>query len=126
MLAALLIAFFLGGSGASGATLTQDILKDFGHRSEAAIADPIRAEAVATEVKALRGELKRFDKVFAKSGKSLRKLYKDHDADSASMRSQLDSLDAEWEAAQSRALDHRFNIRANMTRDEWQTVFAGQ
>ena len=92
MLAALLIAFFLGGSGAAGAMLTQAMLKDFDHRSQQVIADQGRSDAVTAEVAAISDELKKFDKTFAKSGRSLSKIYKDHSADAASMQAQLDLL----------------------------------
>lgn len=124
MLAALLIAFFLGGSGVSGTALTQDLLDDFNHRAQQVIADPARAKAVTAEVAAISDELKRFNKAFARSGRSLSKLYKDHSADSASMQAQLDALNADWEAAQTRAVEHRFNVRDQMTQEEWQAVFA--
>ena len=124
MLAALLIAFFLGASGASGAVLTQGMLKDFDERTQQAIDDPARAEVVSAEVAAMADELKHLNKTFAKSGKSLSKLYKDHSADSASMQAQLDALNADWEAAQTRAVEHRFNVRDQMTQEEWQAVFA--
>lgn len=126
MIAALLIAFFLGGSGGSGTALTQELLEDFDDRSQQVIADPARAKAVTAEVAAISDELKRFNKAFAKSGRSLSKSYKDHSADSASMQAQLDLLDADWEAAQARAIDHRFNIREQMTPEEWQAVFTSE
>lgn len=124
MLAALLIAFFLGASGASGAILTQGAIKDFDERAQQAIADPARAELVSAEVAAMGVELKHFNKTFAKSGKSLTKSYKDHGADSAGMQAQLDALNTDWEAAQTRAIEHRFKIREQMTLEEWQAVFA--
>lgn len=119
MLVAIIVAFFLGGPNASGAILTQDMLKSFERLSQQAITDPARAEVVMEEVAALRDELKQFDKSFAKSGKVLTELYKDHDAGPASLQVQLDLLNDEWEAAQSLALDHRFAIRNHMTKDEW-------
>lgn len=124
MLVALLVAFFLGGSNASGAILTHDMLKRFESFAQQEITDPDRAEAVLHEVKALQSELKQFDKVFAKSGKVLSKLYEDHDSGSVSMQAQLDLMNADWEAAQSLALDHRFAIRDQMTKEEWAAVFA--
>ena len=124
MLAALLLAFFLGGSSASGAILTQDMLKRFESVSMGVIGDPGRAKAVKEELLALRSELKQFDKTFAKSGDVLSDLYKDHDAGSKSMQAHLDLLNAEWEAAQNLALEHRFAIRDAMTKEEWATVVA--
>ncbi|WP_417514587.1 hypothetical protein [Marinobacter sp.] len=124
MLVALLVAFFLGGPNASGAILTHDMLKSFESFAQQVITNPDRAEAVLHEVKALQSELKQFDKVFAKSGKVLSKLYEDHDSGAASMQAQLDLMNADWEAAQSLALDHRFAIRDQMTNEEWAAVVA--
>jgi hypothetical protein len=42
------------------------------------------------------------------------------------MQAELDALNAAWLAAQSRLLDHRFNIRDQMTPEEWRAVFAGE
>lgn len=124
MLVAIIIAFFLGGPNASGAILTQDMLKSFERLAQQEITDPVRAEAVMQEVAALRDELKQFDKTFAKSGKVLTELYKDHDAGPARLQVQLDLLNDEWETAQSLALDHRFAIRDQMTKDEWAAAIA--
>ena len=124
MLAALLVAFFLGGAAASGALLTEDMLKDFSDRTEQVVADPDRIDAINKEVASLHDELKAFNKALAKTGKSLQGYYTDHSADAASMQAELDALNSAWVAAQSRVLDHRFNIRDQMTPDEWRAVFA--
>jgi galactokinase len=126
MLAALLVAFWLGGAAASGALLTEDMLKDFMQRAEQVVVDPVRVEAVAEEVRSLHDELKAFNQVLAKSSKSLNAYYKDHSAEAAGMQAELDALNAAWLAAQSRLLDHRFNIRDQMTPEEWRAVFAGE
>lgn len=126
MLAALLVAFFLGGAAASGALLTEDMLNDFNHRAEQVVVDAERIDAITKEVASLHDELKAFNKALAKSGKSLNAYYTDHSADAASMQAELDALNSAWVAAQSRVLDHRFSIRDQMTREEWQAVFADQ
>lgn len=126
MLAALLMMFFLGGAAGSGSVLTQPMLDDLGERVEVAVTDPHRKEQAASELDALRSELERFDKVFGKSSKSLTRIYREHSADPTGMRAELDALDSAWEAAQSRALDHRFALRDSMTREEWHEVFGGR
>ncbi|MEE4110265.1 MAG: hypothetical protein V2I24_13005 [Halieaceae bacterium] len=126
MLAALLLAFFLGGAATSGALLSEEMLNDFMHRAEQVVADAVRVEAVAKEVTSLHDELKAFNKVLAKSGKSLSARYKDHSAGADGMQAELDVLNSAWVAAQSRVLDHRFNIRDQMTSQEWRAVFAGE
>lgn len=126
MLAALLLAFFLGGAATSGALLTEDMLHDFMHRAEQVVADPVRVEAVANEVTSLHDALKAFNKVMAKSGKSLSARFKDHSAGTDDMQAELDVLNSAWVAAQSRVLDYRFNLRDQMTSEEWRAVFAGE
>lgn len=123
MLAALLMMFFLGGAAAGGGVLTQAMLDDVDDRIQAAVTDPARKELMAAELDGLRSELKQFEKQFGKSSKSLAKLYRDYGADAIAMRAELDTFDADWEAAQSRALDHRFALRESMTREEWIQVF---
>jgi hypothetical protein len=126
MLAALLVAFFLVGAAASGALLSEDMLNDFMNRAEQAVVDPVRVGAVTKEVTSLHDELKAFNKVLAKTGKSLSAHYRDHSAAAAGMQAELDALNSAWVAAQSRVLDHRFNIRDQMTPEEWRAVFAGE
>lgn len=123
MLAALLMFFFLGGAGVHGTVLTPAMLDDLDARMEAALVDPVRTERAAAQNDALRAELKQFEKTYGKSSKTLTKLYRDHAADAIAMRAELDALDSHWEAAQSRALDHRFALRDSLTREEWEAVF---
>jgi len=123
MLAALLMMFFLGGAAVSGSVLTQPMLDDIDERVRAAVTDPARAARATAELEGLRAELGQFEKGFGNSSKSLAKLYRDHGADAVELRAQLDTLDSEWETAQSRALDHRFALRDSMTREEWNEVF---
>lgn len=126
MLVALLMAFFLGGAGSGGGILTRTMLEDIDVRLQQEISDPARAKKVAGEVAGLRDELKRFEKTFAESGKALTKTYEDHAAGAVTIQAELDALDSAWEAAHSRALDHRFAIKENMTREEWGKVFGGR
>jgi uncharacterized protein HemX len=124
MLAAILMAFFLGGAGGVfGGILTQSILEDAEGRMQQTIDDPARAEQAATLVKELSSEIKRFDKTFGKSGKALTKIYKNHAAEEGALQAQLDALNTDWEAAQGRALDLRFDVKEVMTREEWERTF---
>jgi len=123
MLAALLMAYLLGGGGVSAGILTPDAVKQIDKRVEASVSDGPRAEAAGAALVELKAEVKAFDKQFARSGKHLTNLYKDHGSDSAQMLGVLDELDAGWEASQRRALDLRFDLREAMTEDEWAAVF---
>jgi hypothetical protein len=123
MLAALLVAFLLGGGGASGAILTPGTVKEIGKQVEAQVSDTARAEAAAETLAELKVEVKGFEKTFAKSGKALTKLYKDHTADAAQMQAELDQLNVSWEESQRRALDLRFALKESLTEEEWAAVF---
>lgn len=123
MLVALLMAYLLGGGGTSGAILTTTSVKQIDKQIEAAVSDPARAEAAAATVADLKTEIKRFEKKFAKSGKQLTKLYKDHDADGNQMSAVLDELNAGWETSQKRAIDLRFDLKESLTEEEWAAVF---
>ena len=123
MLIALLAAFLLGGGGASGAILTPSSVKAIGKSIEATVQDAERLEAASMAVKGLRAEVKAFDKTFAKSGKALTKLYKDHGASAEEMQSVLDDLNGEWSASQARAIDLRFKLKDLLTAEEWHAIF---
>ena len=87
MLAALLMAFFLGGGTAAfGSALTQEVLDDVDQRVQAAVVDPVRSEQAAAQIDVLRTEVGQFEKTFGKSSKTLAKLYRDHGTDPMSLR----------------------------------------
>jgi 16S rRNA C1402 N4-methylase RsmH len=123
MLIALLAAFLLGGGGASGAILTPSSAKAIGKSIEATVQDGERLEAASVTVKDLRAEVKAFDKTFAKSGKALAKLYKNHGATAEQMKGVLDDLNGEWSTAQARAIELRFELKDSLTAEEWQAIF---
>jgi hypothetical protein len=123
MLAAILMAFFLGGAGVQGSVLTEPMLDDLDKRIEAEIVDPGRTERAAASIDGLRKDLKKFEKAFSESSETLTKLYEEHGADPASMRAELSTLDSKWGATQSRLLDHRFALKETLTREEWESLF---
>ena len=123
MLLALLAAYLLGGGGASGAILSVPAVKQTEASVEANVADPGRAEAAAAELAAMKAEVKAFEKTFARSGKQLTKLFKDHGAGAAEMQAVLDALNGDWEEAQSEALEIRARLKEQLAREEWDAVF---
>lgn len=123
MLVALLMAFLLGGGGGAGAILTADNVKQISKQVEVAVTDSARSEAAAQTLAELKVEMKTFEKSFAKSGKELTKLYKDHASDGAEMVAVLDGLNDNWEAAQRRAIELRFELKDSLSREEWAAVF---
>ena len=126
MLAALLVAFLLGGGGVAGGILSTGTVKQIGKQVEAAVQDPARAATAAETLGALKAEIKGFEKSFARSGKDLGKLYKNHGADAEAMLAVLDDLNAGWEASQRRAIDLRFELKESLTAEEWAAVFGGE
>lgn len=126
MLMALLAAYLLGGGGLGGSILTPAAVKQMSKQVEVTVADPARAEAAAETLAELKVEIKGFDKKFAKSGKELTKLYKDHGADGDQMLAVLAELNADWEGSQQRGIDLRFELRESLTEEEWAAVFGGE
>lgn len=126
MLMALLAAYLLGGGGLGGSILSPAAVKQMSKQVEVTVADPARAEAAAETLAELKVEIKGFDKKFAKSGKELTKLYKDHGADGDQMLAVLAELNADWEGSQQRGIDLRFELRESLTEEEWAAVFGGE
>jgi len=123
---ALLAAYLLGGGGLGGSILTPAAVKQMSKQVEVTVADPARAEAAAETLAELKVEIKGFDKKFAKSGKELTKLYKDHGADGDQMLAVLAELNADWEGSQQRGIDLRFELKESLTEEEWTAVFGGE
>ena len=126
MIWALLAIYFLGGGGVGGSILTPAAVKQIGKRVEAEVTDAARVEAATQTLAELKAEVKGFEKIFAKSGKELSGLYKDHGAGADRMLAALDSLNTEWEASQQRAIDLRFDLKESLTEEEWAAVFEGE
>jgi hypothetical protein len=121
MLVALLTAFLLGGgAGVMGGILTPATVKQITKQVGTVVTDSARSEAAAQTLAELKAEIKGFEKKFAKSGKELTGLYKDHGAYGARV---LDELNAGWAASQERALDLRFELKESLTEEEWAAVF---
>jgi len=123
MLVALLAAYLLGGGGAGGGILTTGEIKQIDKQVEVAVADGERAAAAKSTLADLKSEVKQFEKRYAKSGKALTGLYKDHSADADQMVEVLDGLNAGWEVSQQRAIELRFALKESLTESEWAAVF---
>ena len=124
MLVALLAAYLLGGGGVSGGILTVPAVKQMQANVATHVADTDRAEAAKAELADLKAEVKAFEKRFGKSGKQLGKIFKDHGAGAAEMQEALDELNGDWVDAQVAALEIRARLKAQLTREEWEAVFA--
>jgi hypothetical protein len=126
MIWALLAAYFLSGGAVSGSMLTSAAVKQLSKQAEVVVVDPAQAEAAQETLKALGTEVKAFEKQFARSGKQLKKSYKDHAADPDEALALLDDLNSSWETSQQRALDLRFELRDSLTEEEWAALFASE
>ena len=115
--------FFGGGSGAIDAgALTPATVEELGERVEIVVADPVRAEAAQLTLDDLAQAVRSFEKVFAASGKAVTRSYRDHAADRAEIEAVLEQLNRDWERGQERVLDLRFELRDQLTRDEWDAL----
>ena len=122
---ALLGMFLLGGgAGVSGGMLTTAGAKQLSARAEVVIEDPSREEAAQETLAKLGKEVKAFEKMFTKSGKELTKSYKDHASSIEQERVIQAELNSNWNVAQQRALDLRFELKASMTEEEWTELFS--
>jgi hypothetical protein len=124
MIWAFLAWYFFGGGVAGGTMLSPAYVDELSERVAIVVVDPARSETAQQTLKILGKEVKAFDKAFAKSGKQLSKFYKDHAADRNEAVAIIDALNANWEAAQERALDLRFELRESLSEDEWTKLLA--
>jgi hypothetical protein len=124
MIWAFLAWYFLGGAGAGVTMLTPTYVDQLSDQVTLVVEDAARSAAAQQTLKGLRKEVKAFDKVVTKSGKPLTKSYNDHAANPDDTLEIFDTLNADWSAAQQRALDYRFELRESLTEDEWAKLFA--
>jgi hypothetical protein len=113
--------YFIGGGavGISAGALTPEAVDVLSQRIAIVVEDPERAEAAQSTMKNLSKEARAFEKTFSASGKDLKRSYRDHAADRAEIEAVLDELNRDWERGQERALDLRFALREQLTREEW-------
>jgi hypothetical protein len=125
MIWALLAAYFLGGGlgGISGSMLTTGAIDVLSEHAETVIDSPPRAAAAQQLLKELRKEVRAFERSFAKSGRKLNKVYTDYSSTQEDALTILNDLNSDWEAGQLKAIDLRFELRDQMTEEEWGELF---
>jgi hypothetical protein len=117
--------FLGGGAGAINAVaLTPATVEALSDRVAIVVEDPARAEAAQSTLADLKAEVVAFEKTFAVSGKAVKRSYRDHGADRADIEAVLDQLNRDWERGQERALDLRFELRDQLTREEWAALYS--
>ena len=88
--------------------------------------DPGDAEAAQRTLGQLRQVVKFFGKDFDATGKAVTRSYRDHGADRAAVEAALDQLNRDWERGQERVLDPRFELRDQLTGEEWAALYAAE
>lgn len=120
------VAWYFFGGGAAGinaGALTPATVEQMSDRIEIVVEDPDRADAARSTLKALKEDVLVFENAFAASGRAISQSYKDHEADRAEIETALDELNREWARAQERVLDLRFELRDQLTREEWIALY---
>lgn len=123
MVAALFVAFFLGGAGHANAVFSYSSLERASERIELAVGDPPRQASALAAVRELQDLLGSFDDSYADTQNGVTDAFKDHSAGAAEMSAQLNVLERDWLAAQQAALDMRFAMKDALTPEEWNAVF---
>lgn len=123
MIMALLAWYFFGGAATGGAILTSAYVAEIQARVGTTVEDETRSAAAGKIIRDLNKEVKLFEKAFAKSGKRLTRLYKDHADTRQQSLEILGNLNAAWKQGQERALDARFALRNELTKAEWVALF---
>ena len=117
--------FFGGGAGAIDAgALTPAAVEQLSDRVAVVVEDPMRAEAAQSTLADLQSEVAAFGKKFTASGRAISRSYRDHAAGRAEIEAVLDQLNRDWEEGQARVLDLRFELREQLTREEWAALYS--
>lgn len=101
-----------------------ETVKELSDRVEIVVEDPGRAEAARSAFGELADEVAAFEKAFAASGKEVTRSYRDHAADRAEIEAVLEQLNRDWQSGQERMLDLRFELRDQLTREEWVALYS--
>lgn len=125
MIWAILATYFLGGGlgGVNGSLLTSAMVKELSHKAETVIIEDDRAGTAQTIFKELRNEIRGYERKFARSGRQINRSYKDYEADKEKTLSILRDLNSDWETMQQRVIELRFELREQMTEQEWNELF---
>ena len=118
--------YFIGGgaAGFSAGALTPSTVGELSDRAAIVVEDRVRAEAAQSTLAELKRETAAFEKEFAVSGKAIKRLYGDHAADRAEIEAVFEQLNRDWERGQERVLDLRFELREQLTREEWAALYS--
>ena len=119
MLIALTMALLFGGGSPDPlfAKQTRTAIKQV-------VTDEERQAEVLATVKSIEGSWKRANKAAKAPGKELGRLEKDRAASTNDIEAQIDEIIAIRENLHKDFVDGIFEMRENMTEEEWQAVFS--
>ena len=125
MIMMMLMAYFLGGGlgGVYGSLLSTAALQELSAKTETIVVEERRNEEAQAILKGLSKEVGRFERKFARTGRQLNRAYKRHDWEEDKAMSILNGLNDEWEILQRRAIGLRFELRDQLTEEEWNRLF---
>jgi len=122
MLAALLTAWFLMSSGgALGYIYDLGDIKDLVKEE---VTDPVRKAEALDTIDALKDDAKQYNKARNSAAQSLDELLLARPDDDDDFDALLDGLAADVAVFHDSFLDRRFELRQQLTRGEWEAVFA--
>ena len=124
LLVPLFLLIFAGTSLAFGPDLSsQDQLRQAGARVLAIVDDPTRRVYAEQTIASILSESKRFHRVFSATSKEIQEQYQDHAASEEEAFFTLNQLNTEWEYSQEHMADLQFDLRRQLTEDEWNEVY---
>ena len=83
-----------------------------------------RQDLLVDLLKAEQKNQKEFNKQATTAGKKMLKINKDYNANAAEFSAVSDDIEQQLLAMQERHITLRFALKENMTREEWESVFA--
>jgi len=121
----LLGALFLGGATlAAGVFGTGKSLGDVGKSVKKQVADESRRNAAREVIGRWSSDVKGFLKQSGHRQKTLAKLMRRHDATRPELTAVISEQASASDELDRRALDYRFALKEQLTREEWGRVFA--
>ena len=120
----LILLIFIGTAMSFGPDFSsQEQLQEAGATVIAAVDDPARRAEVEKTVDKIFTEAKLFSKRFQTAQKQIKKQYKNHAAGADEAFTVLSQLSTDWEASQERMADLQFDLREQLTEEEWDEIY---
>jgi len=122
MLVALIVTLLLGGGSISVMDYIADTKKDL----KTVIVEPDRRGSAMSTLKAMKKRAAAMNKQAGKSGKRLKKALQQHDLTDAAIDEIWTAHFASIDQFNRDMIDLRFQLKNDVTRDEWQQLFGPQ